>query len=53
MSCPVYNTLPFSLPGEIQLFRLASARLRFPGPDSFTEIAASVSAWVLLVPGRC
>lgn len=38
MLCAVYNTLLFSLPGEIQLFLLALARLRFLGPDSFTEI---------------
>lgn len=53
MLCAVYNTLLFSLPGETQLFLLALARLRFLGPDSFTEIPANISAWVFLVPGRC
>lgn len=53
MWCPVYNTLPFSLPGKTQLFLLALARLRFPGPDSFTKIPANIAAWVFLVPGRC
>lgn len=53
MWCPVYNTLPFSLPGETQLFLLALVRLRFLGPDSFTEIPANISVWVFLVQGRC